>query len=337
MGLISAFTGLTSSFARTVVRRARHGPARPDWSLWHETLFVELRELFAPLLGMEPAAQRAFQEAQVLPSAAVRRTIIEPSAAPRGEWLTPPNAEPGAAVLYLHGGGYCTGSVRTYRELAANIAIASRARTLVLDYPLAPESPFPAALEDSLAAVRSLPDRGQLVLAGDSAGGNLCLQTLFALRDAGEPLPAGAALICPWVDMSLSSPSVEANAPFDWVDLAVAHTWRSWYLPQGDHRDPRWSPLFADLRGLPPLLIHTGSAEMLHDEDLELARRAQAAGVRVELLDAPGMVHDWHLCVQVLAEARSAIAHIGAFVREVTRRPAQLEGRVDAAPERIPG
>jgi acetyl esterase/lipase len=337
MGLVTAMARLVSSYVRSAGRRVRHGPRRPDWTLWHEAVFVELRDLFAPLRGMDAAAQRAFQEAHALPSPVVRRTRIEPSADPRGEWLTPRNVEPGATVVYLHGGGYAAGSPFAYRELAANIAAAARARTLVLDYPLAPEAPYPVAREHALAAVRALPDRSKLVLVGDSAGGNLSLQVLLALRDGGESLPAGAALICPWVDISMSSPSVERNRPFDWVDLDVARTWRSWYLPQGDHRDPRWSPLFADLAGLPPLLIHTGSAEMLYDEDLELARRARAAGVRVELLDAPGMVHDWHLCVQLLPEARSAIAHIGAFVREVTQTPAQHGALVDAAPLRIPG
>jgi monoterpene epsilon-lactone hydrolase len=365
MGTLRTGAALALSLGRATVARARRGPLHPAWSLWAEALFSHLRRELAPLLSLSPEAQRAHFEKLVLPSPAlqlVQRTPFAPPA-PRagvgralaGEWLTPSalgdsqrtalrgeslEPAPRAAartVLYLHGGGYVTGSLRTYADLAARLALAAGARLLLLDYRLAPEHPLPAALDDALAAVRWLRESGaamgQLILAGDSAGGALALSTLVALRDAGEPLPAGALLICPWVDLEMKSASVAENAPFDALDAEVARSWRRHYLGPVAAADPRASPVHADLRGLPPLCIQVGSAELLRDEGSLLARRARESGVRVDFSEWPGMVHDWHLLAQVFAPAREAIARLGAFVRETTERPQP----VDAAGGRTTG
>jgi acetyl esterase/lipase len=344
MGLIAALTGLSRTAATSAGLRLLRGPRRPDWTLRHETLFTELRRRLSPVVRLDVAGQRALFESVVLPTPAllkVRRSTVAEDAPVRGEWLVPRAGVADRVIVYLHGGDYAVGSPRTHRDLAARLAVASGARALVLDYRLAPEAPFPAALDDALAALRWLRATGtppsRVVVAGDSAGGGLSLAALLALRDAGEPLPAGAALLCPWVDLSLSSPSVRDNAPYDVLDVAVAYAWIRAYVPSGDIRDPRCSPLFADLRGLPPLLVHTGTAEVLHDECIELCKRAQTAGVPTQLHEAPGMVHGWHQLATFLPEARAAIAHVGAFVREVTRAASVPPAAVDAAPRRIQG
>ena len=343
MGVLSTFAGLAASFVLTGGRRLRRGPLRPDWSLLHEALFSRMKTVFAPMASLEPAAQRALAESQTVPTPVLRRLRIEPFAegSIKGEWLTPKAGAPDRTVIYFHGGGYVLGSPATHRELAARLALAASARVLLLDYRLAPEHPFPAAIDDALAAVRLLRAQGvpmsRLVLAGDSAGGNLALVTLLSLREAGEPLPAGAALVCPWVDMTLTSRSIDANAPWDYLDRATAEGWTRHYLAGHDPRDPRCSPLFADLSRLPPLLIQVGTAEMLYDEGVAFAAKAGAANDQVVLREAPGMVHDWHLLAALLPEARTAIDQLGAFVREVTALPASASAPVDAAVQRIQG
>jgi monoterpene epsilon-lactone hydrolase len=236
------------------------------------------------------------------------------------EWLRPSPARDDTAVLYLHGGGYVIGSPRSHRHLAAAIAIAAGAPALLLDYRRAPECPFPAALEDAVAAYRWLLDTGfaarRLVIAGDSAGGGLTIATLLALRDAGVPLAAAGICISPWVDLTCSSGGYEAKAASDPIIsvTAVGAMARS-YLGDADAKGPLASPLYADLRGLPPLLIHVGSEEVLLDDAVSLAERAKAAGVDATLEVWDQMVHVWHWFLPMLDEAAAAIDRIGRFIR----------------------
>jgi epsilon-lactone hydrolase len=236
------------------------------------------------------------------------------------EWLRPPGAAAGRVVLYLHGGGYVIGSPRSHRHLATAIAAAGQASALLLDYRLAPEHPYPAAVDDATAAYRWLLDQdiapGRVVIAGDSAGGGLTVATLLSLRDAGLPLPAGGACISPWVDLTFSGASYRTRAAADPIvtrpgidEMARA------YLGATPARTPLASPLFADLRGLPPLLIHVGSDEVLLDDAVQLADRAKAAGVDATLEVWDRMIHVWHWFLPMLDEAQSAVDGIGRFIR----------------------
>jgi phosphinothricin tripeptide acetyl hydrolase len=236
------------------------------------------------------------------------------------EWLRPPSATPGRVVLYLHGGGYVIGSPRSHRHLAAAIAGAAGASALLLDYRLAPEHPFPAAVEDATAAYRWLLDQAtapeRIVIAGDSAGGGLTVATLLALREARVPLPAGGVCISPWVDLTCSGASYATKAAADpIVRRAGVEEMARAYLGATPPRTPLASPLFADLRGLPPLLIHVGSDEVLLDDAVQLAERAKAAGVDATLEIYDRMIHVWHWFLPMLDEAQTAVEAIGRFVR----------------------
>jgi epsilon-lactone hydrolase len=236
------------------------------------------------------------------------------------EWLRPPSAEPGRVVLYLHGGGYVIGSPRSHRHLAAAIASAASASTLLLDYRLAPEHPYPAAVEDATAAYRWLLDQAiapeRIVIAGDSAGGGLTVATLLALREARVPLPAGGVCISPWVDLTCGGASYATKADADpIVRRTGVEQMAQAYLGATSPRTPLASPLFADLRGLPPLLIHVGTDEVLLDDAIQLAERARAAGVDATLETYERMIHVWHWFLPMLDEAETAVEAIGRFVR----------------------
>ena len=244
---------------------------------------------------------------------------VNAPAAP-AEWLRPPSAEPGRVVLYLHGGGYVIGSPRSHRHLAAAIAGAAGASALLLDYRLAPEHPFPAAVEDATSAYRWLLDQAiapeRIVIAGDSAGGGLTVATLLALREARVPLPAGGVCISPWVDLTCGGASYRTMAAADpIVRRAGVEEMARAYLGATPPRTPLASPLFADLRGLPPLLIHVGSDEVLLDDAVQLAERAKAAGVDATLEIYDRMIHVWHWFLPMLDEAQTAVEAIGRFVR----------------------
>jgi monoterpene epsilon-lactone hydrolase len=225
-------------------------------------------------------------------------------------------------VLYLHGGGYVIGSPRSHRHLAAAIARAAGARALLLDYRRAPEHPFPAAVDDALAAYRWLLESagvapGHVVVAGDSAGGGLTVATLLAARDAGLPQPAAGVCISPWADLTCSLGSYTTKAAVDpVVDTGLVQKMATAYLGAADPRTPLASPLHADLRGLPPLLVQVGGDEVLLDDARELAARAKRAGVDATLEVWDAMVHVWHWFLPMLDEAPAAIDRIGAFVRE---------------------
>lgn len=236
------------------------------------------------------------------------------------EWLEPAGANPGRVMLYLHGGSYVTGSCDSHRGLVARLAQAGGLRALLTEYRLAPEHPFPAALEDAVAAYRGLLQAGyspqQVVIAGDSAGGGLTLATLLALRDAGDPLPAAAVCISPLTDLACTGESVQTRAKIDpWLTRASI-IFARYYRGSYDPCLPLLSPLYADLGGLPPLLIHVGSDEILLNDSTRLAERAQAAGVEVTLEIWPRMWHVWHIFAPYLPEAKQAIAVIGTFVRQ---------------------
>jgi epsilon-lactone hydrolase len=240
------------------------------------------------------------------------------------EWTTTPDADQSSAILYLHGGGYVICSLESHRHAVAEMGRAAGMRTLAIDYRLAPEHPFPAPVEDSLAAYRFLLDSGlaptRIALAGDSAGGGLVVAAMLAIKEAGLPMPGCGWCISPWVDMEATGGSFVDRAQTDpTVQKATIEMMAKWYLGGADPRHPHASPLHGDLSGLPPLLIQVGSVETLLDDSIRLARRAGIADVPVSLQIWPEMIHVWHLFFPMLSAGRRAIASGGSFVRNALK------------------
>ena len=238
----------------------------------------------------------------------------------KAEWVTAPGADAGRAVLYLHGGGYVIGSINTHRDLAGRISRAAKARTLLIDYRLAPEHPFPAAVEDSVAAYRWMLAQGlkasRIAAAGDSAGGGLTVATLVAIRDAKIPVPAAGVCLSPWIDLEGLGDSMKSKASIDpIVQKEGLLEMAAHYLNGQDARSPLAAPLYADLAGLPPLLVQVGTAETLLDDSTRLAERARKAGVKVTLEPWNDMIHVFQVFAPMLDEGQQAIDKIGEFVR----------------------
>ncbi|GAC1398957.1 MAG: alpha/beta hydrolase [Chloroflexota bacterium] len=239
------------------------------------------------------------------------------------EWVHMSDADPDRVILYLHGGAYIRGSFASHRPLAARLSAASRIRALVLSYRLAPEHPFPAALKDAVTAYRWLLASGtqpeHIVLAGDSAGGGLCVSTLLALRDAGHPLPSGAALMSPWLDLAATGESIQTRAEADpWLDSERLQGAGSAYLAGADPRDPLASPLYAHLRGLPPFLIHVGKDEILLDDSTRFAAKAREEDIDVTVRIWDDMWHVFQAFAEVVPQGEESIREIGAFLRKRT-------------------
>ena len=244
------------------------------------------------------------------------------------EWIVPEDAKENRTLLYIHGGAFSVGSCASHRGLVGYIACATRARTLLPEYRLAPEHPFPAALDDSIAAYRALLDSGiapeEIIIAGDSAGGGLALSALVSLRDAGEPLPAAVILLSPWVDLSASGESMQSRANQDpWLLADRVEPTAARYYGTADPEDPLVSPLYADLHDLPPMFIQVGDDEILLSDATRLAEKAGSAGVDVTLEIWDGMWHIWQAFVQFIPESREAIERIGRFVDAKTEKAEQ--------------
>jgi acetyl esterase/lipase len=242
----------------------------------------------------------------------------------RAEWTTTPNDARDGALMYLHGGGYVIGSLDSHRHLVAEAGSACGVAALALDYRLAPEHPFPAAVDDALAGYRFLLGRGiapgRIAIAGDSAGGGLVVSAMVAIRDAGLPQPACGWCISPWVDMEAAGETMTSRAASDpTVQRAGILDMARLYLNGADPRSPLASPIHADLEGLAPLMIQVGACETLLDDALALAKVAGAADVRVDLQIWPEMIHVWHLFHPELKAGSEAIKAGGAFVRSVLR------------------
>ena len=240
----------------------------------------------------------------------------------KGEWTSAPHVDPSRVLLFFHGGGFCSGSVISHRRLASEAGRAAGTRCLAIDYRLAPEHPFPAALEDALRAWLALRRSGiearHIAVAGDSAGGGLSVALANELREAGEDSPGCLWLISPWTDLTLSGPTLASKDAEDPLihkpyleELASAYV-----AGQIERRDPRVSVLFANLKSLPPMLIQVGSEETLLSDATRLAEAAGAANVSVTLEIWPRMIHAWPVWNGGLAEGRDAIAGAGAFLRK---------------------
>jgi monoterpene epsilon-lactone hydrolase len=237
------------------------------------------------------------------------------------EWISPFEAKDDRAILYLHGGGYTMGSCNTHRALASRIALAGRTPTLLINYRLAPEFPFPAALEDAIAAYHWLLDRGiaanRLVFAGDSSGGGLAIAAAVALRDQKEHLPAGIVCISPWADLTLSGETISTCSKTDpLISRETSELHASRYVCQQDPKSPLISPVFADLSEFPPMLIQVGEHEILRSDSSRLAENARQVGVDVKLEVWDGMWHVWHAFAGLVPESQRAIGRIGSFIYE---------------------
>jgi acetyl esterase/lipase len=251
----------------------------------------------------------------------VKLTAADVNGVP-GEWSVIPGSDSSRVLMFFHGGGYCSGSLVSHRRLVTEAGRAAGVRTLALDYRLAPERPFPAAYDDALTAWRFL--RGQniaaahIAIGGDSAGAGLTVTLISRLRDAHEELPGSAWLISPWTDLTMSGSTLANKEAVDpLIHKQYLNELAEAYLPVGmDRKDPRVSPLYADLRGFPPMLVQVGSAETLLDDATRFAAVAGAADVRVTLEIWPQMIHAWPLWNAHLEPGRRALASAGAFIRE---------------------
>ena len=237
-----------------------------------------------------------------------------------GEFVTAEGASDTTVTLYMHGGGYVIGSPRTHRELSRRLSSETGGSVLAIDYRLAPEDPFPAAVEDAVTAYNWLLERGTgpsvLSVAGDSAGGGLAVATLVSLKDQGIPLPSCGVAISPWVDLEVIGESMTTRADVDpMIQRDGLITMAQTYLNGADPRSPLAAPLYADLSGLPPLLIQVGTRETLHDDATRLACRAVESGLRVTFEPWDEMIHVWHLFAPLLDEGQQAIERIGGFIR----------------------
>lgn len=296
-------------------------------SLEAELIRLGLR-LFMPTgerPGLTIAQRRATMEAHARrvppPPAGTTITHTALGSVP-AERLTRPLSNPDRVVFFLHGGGYIAGGPRLYRQVTWRLADAARAAVISVDYALAPEHPFPAAVDDAFAAWRALLAEGldprRCAILGDSAGGGLALSLALRLRDEGIPLPAAVVAISPWTDLAITGPSAQAGASDPMMDASALGPMAAEYLAGADPRDPYASPLYGDLHGLPPILIQVGDDEILRDDATRMAEKLEKAGCPVTLEIWPRMPHVWHAFAPIMPEARRAISRIGEFVRQFT-------------------
>lgn len=294
---------MASEQLQTIVTMLR---ARTEEAGYSQRSIEEMRAGYEEMAALFPVADD------------IRREVTSAGGV-AAEWISAPNASEECTLLYLHGGGYVIGSINTHRDLVSRLSRASGVRGLALDYRLAPEHPFPAAIEDATAAYRWLLESGSapesIVIGGDSAGGGLTIATLLTLRDAGDPMPAAAACLSPWVDLEGVGASMTSKAAEDpmvqrngLLEMAAA------YLAGHDAKAPTASPVHASLEGLPPLLIHVGTAETLLDDSIRLAQSAQRDGVSVELETWDEMIHVFQAFAPMLPEGQQSIEKIGKFL-----------------------
>lgn len=297
----------------------RSASLRAEIARWGLRWFVKKRSHHQTI----EQARATFHSIEWLIPYPPRGTVTEPITVGDGataDLITTPASGHDRFVLYLHGGAYRLGSPATFRNFTWRIATAARARVVALDYRLAPEHPFPAALEDALSAYRWLLSEiapPKLALLGDSAGGGLALGLLLKLRDVGLPLPSVAVALSPWTDLALSGASITANAQADpMLNADDLPQFAAEYLRGADPGSPYASPLYGDPAGLPPTLFQVGSDEIMRDDTLRMAEKMIDAGCKVVVEVWPRMPHVWHLLAPMVPEARAAIKKVGAFIDE---------------------
>lgn len=309
---LSNLLTLLNASLTTTVRRRLHGPRQPNWGSDVETVITFLKKQTQTVSRMtDVQAGRDYYDAVLFCTPELERCQVEAVAGPvKGDWFTCENMASRRTVLYLHGGGYVH-YTKSIRSLIALAAISTRGRTFALDYRLAPKHPFPAALDDALAAYQwLLTDQGvsptELVVMGDSAGGHLTLSLLQALSARQIPLPALGILFCPWVDVQNRGESMQRNSQVDWIDKRILDQWGQCFYQGHDPNDGRITPALASLAGLPPLYIQCGQAEVLYDMICGFMEQARAQQADVRLDTWPGMVHDFQIFGAAAPESSEA-------------------------------
>lgn len=297
-------------------------------SLRAEIVRIGLRHLMKPgncpetTVAMRRQRQQRHERWTPLPPRGIETRAGTLGGVP-ASYVVAPQSRADRQILFLHGGAYVTGSPTLYRHITWRFAAAACAELAAIDYRLAPEHHYPAALDDALAACRAFFATGAgpsgTVVIGDSAGGGLALALGLRLRDLGAPLPAAIVALSPWTDLALTGGALRRNADADpMMNVAELPSLAALYLGHADPRDPYVSPLFGDPTGLPPTLIQVGSDEVLYDDAARMAARMREAGCVVEFEVWPRMPHVWHAFAPVMPEARRAIARVGDFVRRAT-------------------
>lgn len=310
---------------RISVRRLIFGSRYPGWTWGFETTMAFLKAQSRAANRFEDASRaREYEDALVFYSVPLNETdvsLVEGDV--RGSWYTPAHCEPDGVVLYLHGGGFAFYS-RAHANMCALVAKATKRRLFALDYRLAPEWPYPSQIDDARAAYEWLLASGyapdQILISGDSAGGNLVLGLLVDLQEAHRPLPSAAICIAPWTDLGNSGASMLANERFDWIDRKMADRWASWYLQGQSIEDPKISPILADMREWPPIYMQVGKADILYDQIATFCQHCRQKGADVKLDTWEGMTHDFQAFGDQLAESREALIRLGEFSEMQLRR-----------------
>jgi epsilon-lactone hydrolase len=332
---LHSFLALLGSSVSVSIHRLIHGPLLPGWSWTLEVGTHFLRRQTKKAFDMQDIrAGREFEDSLTFTSPAMAQVTIEPASIPlsngkkpgdvngrqiQGSWFTPLESTPQAVMLYLHGGGYAYYS-KFHDNLIALVTLAANCKTFALDYRLSPEHPYPAQLDDALAAYRWLLESGispdKMIVAGDSAGGNLALALLLALRDAQSPLPSLAVCLSPWTDMGNSGESMENNQFFDWPQKRMPEKWAEWLCNGSNPQNPLLSPIHADLHGLPHIFLQAGESEILFDMIRQFTENAKRQRADVVLEVWENMNHDFQAYGDGTPQSREALSHIGRVVRQ---------------------
>ncbi len=319
---------LSQSVLEVSARRALKGPRLPSWSWFVEVATqVAKRQTLAAFQMADVKEARRYLDSAVISSPELSEVSITPVVREkfRGSWFACKNTEPRVSVLYFHGGGYSF-YPQAYAHFIALITLAARSRTFALDYRLSPEHRFPAHLEDALNAYRWLLEKGAdpdcLIVAGDSAGGNLTLALLLAARESKLPLPALAVALSPPTDFD---PDHIREVEFDWIEKPMLEQWADWFCDPAEHRNPLVSPLWADLRGLPPIYIQAGRAEILYPRIQAFADHAHTQGADVVLETWEDMTHDFQMFGLDSPQSADALQRIGQVIEARIRGQKNME------------
>jgi len=319
---------LSQSVLEVSARRALKGPRLPSWNWFVEVATqVAKRQTLAAFRMTDVNEARRYLDSAVISSPELSEVSITPVVREkfRGSWFAAKNTEPRATVLYFHGGGYSF-YPQAYAHFIALITLAAKSRTFALDYRLSPEHRFPAQLEDALNAYRWLLEKGadpdSLIVAGDSAGGNLTLAFLLAARESKLPLPALAVALSPPTDFD---PDHIGEVEFDWIEKAMLEQWADWFCDPAERRNPLVSPLWADLRGLPPIYIQAGRAEILFPSIRAIVDRAQRQGADVVLDTWEDMTHVFQMFGLDSPQSADALLRIGQVIEDRLRRQKNME------------
>ncbi|HVJ05726.1 MAG TPA: alpha/beta hydrolase [Candidatus Saccharimonadales bacterium] len=312
---------LCRTIADVALRRLRNGPLCPEWNFAAELATeISRKQLLAAFAMPDIKQARTYLDSIAVYSSALSKVGIAEISLDKfkGTWITPPNPAPNQTILFLHGGGYAFYPRNYYNNLCAMIALSARTRMFALDYRLAPEHRFPAQLADATNAYFWLLETGvnprELVVIGDSAGGNLALSLLLSLRDSKLPLPALAICLSPATDFEGKGLGAPPSSEIDWITQHMAMKWADWFCPQKQRCDPRVSPLNADLQGLPPIYIQAGGAEILLPSIQLFAERAREQKADVILETWPSMNHDFQAFGYDVPQSAEAIRRIGAVI-----------------------